>query len=71
MADAPNNQTSPGTTQRQPETDIPSVIRPPPAAIPQPLPAPPENNHPRKRRRWTKDPAMFWAALAGVVVVIA
>jgi len=44
---------------------------PPPATSPQSPPSPPEHAYSAKKCRWTKDPAIFWVTLAGVVAVIA
>jgi hypothetical protein len=70
MLETPKQQESAQQTQGHAKDNISSVVWPASAAIPQPPPSPSENRTPTKRRRWIKDPGMFWVTLAGVIAVL-
>lgn len=63
---------SAASERHEPEADQKSslVIRPPPSATPQLMPPNNERDEPINLR-WTNDPGIFWATVAGVVAVIA
>jgi hypothetical protein len=61
-----------GNYRNQTDRNPSSVSGPQTAAIPQQPPSDHEENNSRPaQRRWTNDPGLFWATVAGVIAVIA
>jgi hypothetical protein len=71
MGNAPENERSADSAQRKTDNDIAPVVGPVAITAPQPPPSQPKNHCTDKKRRWTKDPPMFWITLAGVIAVVA
>ena len=69
MEAAPNKASESDQQQGQANKDTAAIIIPESAAIPQKPPSYTHADRARKSDKWTNDPPMFWATVAGVVVV--
>ena len=68
---APSHATDPQEGAGGTNNDAGTVIRPKASAVPEPPPPENEQPAPKKKHRWTHDPGIFWATVAGIIVVIA